>query len=151
MKWLNFRFYKKIGFYISLIAAGCLVAANVSYTTGFTGNLLEYNMNNVMPVTLAGVCGFVLMLLLKPVANYAPLVLWGGAFASLLVYIQNIYMYFTGIFYNGVSAEAFALIDPVVLTSTALFVISFVTANVAMYMKHSVEEGGPDETAESGK
>jgi hypothetical protein len=49
-------------------------------------------------------------------------------------------MYFTGIFYNGVSAEAFQLIDPVVMTSTILFVISFVVANVAMYMNHSDAE-----------
>lgn len=147
MKWLNFKFFKKIGFYVSLISAICLVAANVSYRSGFTGNLLEYNVNNVMPVALAGIGAFVLLLLFKPTSNYAPLALWGGVFASLLVYIKNIYMYFTGIFYNGVSAEAFALIDPVVLKSTLLFVISFVTANIAMYMKHSVEEVEKDETA----
>lgn len=141
MKWLNFKFFKKIGFYISLISAGCLVAANMSYRNGFTGNLLEYNINNVMPVTIIGICAFVALLLFKPTANHAPLALWGGAFASFLVYIQNIYMYFTGIFYNGVSAEAFALIDPVVLTSTLLFVIAFVTANIAIYCKHTVEEG----------
>lgn len=140
MKWLNFKFFKKIGFYVSLISAVCLVAANVSYTNGFTGNLLEYNINNVMPVTLAGIFGFAALLLFRPTSNYAPLVLWGGAFASLLVYVNNIYMYFTGIFYNGVSAEAFALIDPVVLTSTLLFAVSFVMANIAMYMKHSAEE-----------
>lgn len=140
MKWLNFKFFKKIGFYVSLISAVCLVAANVSYTNGFTGNLLEYNVNNVMPVTFAGIFGFAALLLFRPTSNYAPLVLWGGAFASLLLYVNNIYMYFTGIFYNGVSAEAFALIDPVVLTSTLLFAVSFVLANIAMYMKHSVEE-----------
>lgn len=146
MKWLNFKFFKRIGFYISLISVICLMAANVSYTNGFTGNLLEYNINNVMPVTLIGVLGFVLLLLFKPMSNYAPLVLWGGAFVSLLVYVQNIYMYFTGIFYNGISAEAFALIDPAVLTSTLLFAISFITANISMYMKHSVEEVESDET-----
>lgn len=140
MKWLNFTFFRKPGFYVSLISAICLVAANVSYTNGFTGNLLEYNIHNVLPVTAAGIAGFAVLLLFKPTSNDAPLVLWGGAFASFLVYIQNIYMYFTGIFYNGVSAEAFALIDPVVLTSTILFVVSFVTANVAVYCKHTVEE-----------
>ncbi len=147
MKWLNFKFFKRIGFYVSLISAICLVLANVSYTNGFTGNLLEYNINNVMPVTLIGVCGFVLLLLFKPTSNYAPLVLWGGAFVSLLVYVQNIYMYFTGIFYNGISAEAFALIDSAVLTSTLLFAIAFIFANVAMYTKHSVEEVEPNEKA----
>lgn len=147
MKWLNFKFFKRIGFYVSLISAICLVAANVSYTNGFTGNLLEYNINNVMPVTLVGVIGFAALLLFRPTANYAPLVLWGGAFVSLLVYVQNIYMYFTGIFYNGISAEAFALIDPVVWTSTLLFAISFISANISMYMKHSVEEVEPDEKA----
>lgn len=145
MKWLNFQFFKKIGFYVSLVSAVCLVAANVSYTSGFTGNLLEYNVNNVMPVTIVGIAGFVVLLLFRPTSNYAPLALWGGAFASLLVYIQNIYMYFTGIFYNGISAEAFALIDPVVLKSTLLFSVSFVAANIAMYMKHSVERGEKDE------
>lgn len=141
MKWLNFKFFRKLGFYISLISAVCLVAANVSYRSGFTGNLLEYNINNVMPVTIAGIAGFAVLLLFRPTANHAPLALWGGAFASFLVYIQNIYMYFTGIFYNGVSAEAFALIDPVVLTSTLLFVVAFVTANIAIYCKHTVGEG----------
>ena len=141
MKWLNFKFFRRLGFYISLISAVCLVAANVSYRSGFTGNLLEYNINNVMPVTIAGIAGFAVLLLFRPTANHAPLALWGGAFASFLVYIQNIYMYFTGIFYNGVSAEAFALIDPVVLTSTLLFVVAFVTANIAIYCKHTVGEG----------
>lgn len=147
MKWLNFKFFKKIGFYVSLISAICLVMANVSYTNGFTENLLEYNINNVMPVSLIGVCGFVLLLLFKPTSNYAPLVLWGGTFVSLLVYVQNIYMYFTGIFYNGISAEAFALIDSAVLTSTLFFAIAFILANVSMYMKHAVEEVKPNEKA----
>lgn len=140
MKWLNFKFFKKIGFYFSLASVLCLVAAAATYTGGFTGNLLEYNSGNVLTVALVGIAAFALLLVFKPTTNYAPLALWIGAFASLLAYISNIYMYFTGIFYNGVSAEAFALIDPVVLTSTILFVISFVTANIAMYMKHSVEE-----------
>lgn len=141
MKWLNLKFFKKFGFYVSLISAVCLIVANVRYSSGFTGNLLEYNINNVMPVSIAGIALFALLLLFRPTANHAPLALWGGAFASFLIYIQNIYMYFTGIFYNGVSAEAFALIDPVVLTSTLLFVVAFVTANIAIYCKHTVEEG----------
>lgn len=140
MKWLNFKFFKKVGFYFSLVSVVSLIAAAVSYTNGFTGNLLEYNGGNVMTVALVGIAAFVVLLLFKPTANYAPLVLWIGSFASLLAYIGNIYMYFTGIFYNGVSAEAFALIDPVVLTSTILFAVSFVTANISMYMKHSAEE-----------
>lgn len=140
MKWLNFKFWKRIGFWFSLVAAVCLATAAVSYTTGFTGNLLEYNSSNVMTLAIAGICVFAALLLFKPTSNYAPLALWGVAFASFLAYIKNIYMYFTGIFYNGVSAEAFALIDPVVLKSTLLFVIAFVVANVSMYMKHSEEE-----------
>lgn len=147
MKWLNFKFFKRPGFYVSLVAAVCLAAAAVSYTNGFTGNLLEYNESNVMTMAVAGICAFAVLLLFRPTSDYAPLVLWGGAFVSLLAYVQNIYMYFTGIFYNGVSAEAFALIDPVVLKSTLLFVISFVMANAAMYMKHSGGEDEKDETA----
>lgn len=147
MKWMNFKFFKKVGFYFSLVSVICLIAAAASYTNGFTGTLLEYNGGNVMTVALVGIAAFVLLLVFKPTTNYAPLVLWGGSFASLLAYINNIYMYFTGIFYNGISAEAFALIDSVVLTSTVLFVISFVTANIAMYMKHSAEEDERDETA----
>lgn len=147
MKWMNFKFFKKVGFYFSLVSVICLIAAAVSYTNGFTGTLLEYNGGNVMTVALVGIAAFVLLLVFKPTTNYAPLVLWVGSFASLLAYINNIYMYFTGIFYNGISAEAFALIDPVILTSTVLFVISFVTANIAMYMKHSAEEDETDETA----
>lgn len=147
MKWLNFKFFKRVGFYFSLVSVICLAAAAVSYTNGFTGNLLEYNENNVITLAVAAICAFIVLLLFKPASNYAPMVLWGGAFACLLVYIQNIYMYFTGIFYNGISAEAFALIDPVVLKSTLLFAISFVTANTAMYMKHSGEEDDKDEKA----
>ena len=141
MKWLNFKFFKRIGFYVSLISAVCLLAANASYRSGFTDNLLEYNINNVLPVALAGILGFLVLLLFRPTSDHAPLALWGGAFASLLVYVQNIYMYFTGIFYNGVSAEAFALIDPAVLTSTLLFAAAFVMSNIAIYMKHSAKEG----------
>lgn len=147
MKWFNSNFFKKAGFYFSLVSVISLIAAVLSYTNGFTGTLLEYNGGNVMTIAIAGIAAFALLLLFKPTANYAPLVLWGGSFASLLAYISNIYMYFTGVFYNGVSAEAFALIDPVVLISTILFLISFVTANIAMYMKHSAEEDKRDETA----
>ena len=147
MKWLNFTFFKKVGFYFSLASVVSLIAAAVSYTNGFTDTLLEYNSGNVMTVAVTGIIAFVLLLILKPTANYAPLVLWIGSFASLLAYISNIYMYFTGVFYNGLSAEAFALIDPVVLTSTVLFLISLVTANIAMYMKHSAQEDKRDEAA----
>lgn len=147
MKWFNFKFFKKVGFYFSLVSVISLVAAALSYINGFTGNLLEYNGENVMTFAVVGIVAFVLMLVFKPTANYAPLVLWIGSFVSLLAYVSNIYMYFTGIFYNGVSAEAFGLIDPVVLISTLLFVISFITANIAMYMKHSAEEDETNETA----
>ena len=46
-------------------------------------------------------------------------------------------MYFTGIFYNGVSAEAFALIDPIVMISTVCFIVALLLSNVAFYFKHS--------------
>ena len=147
MKWFNFKCFKKVGFWLSLISVICLVAAALSYTNGFTGTLLEYNSGNVMTVALTGIGLFVLLLLFKPTANYAPMALWIGSFASLLAYINNIYMYFTGVFYNGVSAEAFALIDSVVLISTVLFVVSFVIANIAMYMNHTAEEDHTDEKA----
>jgi hypothetical protein len=86
------------------------------------------------------IAAFAVLLLIEFTSSLAPVALWIGSFATFLVYINNIYMYFTGIFYNGVSAEAFQLIDPVVMTSTILFVISFVVANVAMYMNHSDAE-----------
>ncbi len=147
MKRFNFTFFKKVGFYFSLASVVSLIAAAISYTNGFTGTLLEYYRGNVMTAAMTGIIAFVLLLILKPTADYAPLVLWIGSFVSLLAYINNIYMYFTGVFYNGLSAEAFALIDPVVFTTTILFLISFVTANIAMYMKHSAEEGERDEAA----
>lgn len=140
MKYMNLTFFKKAGFYISLVSAVCLIAATVCYITGFTGNLLEYNLSNVIPAAIAGIVVFVLMLLFRPTANYAPIALWVGAFATLLLYVQNIYMYFTGIFYNGVSAEAFALIDPVVFQSTILYAAAFLTANIAMYLKYTAGE-----------
>ena len=140
MRLFNFEFFKRAGFYVSLVSIASLVAAALTYTLGFTDALLEYNSSNVMSIALIGIVAFFVLLVLEPTSNYAPLVLWLFSFASLLAYVSNIYMYFTGVFYNGVSLEAFKLIDSTVLISTALFVVSFVAANVAMYLRHSAEE-----------
>ncbi len=140
MRLFNFEFFKRTGFYVSLVSIASLVAAALTYTLGFTDALLEYNSSNVMSIALIGIVAFFVLLVLEPTSNYAPLVLWLFSFASLLAYVSNIYMYFTGVFYNGVSLEAFKLIDSTVLISTALFVVSFVAANVAMYLRHSAEE-----------
>ena len=140
MKLFNFEFFKRAGFYVSLASIASLVAAALTYTLGFTDALLEYNSSNVMSIALIGIVAFFVLLVLEPTSNYAPIVLWLFSFASLLAYVSNIYMYFTGVFYNGVSLEAFKLIDSTVLISTALFVVSFVAANVAMYLRHSAEE-----------
>ena len=140
MRLFNFEFFKRAGFYVSLVSIAGLVAAALTYTLGFTDALLEYNSSNVMSIALIGIVAFFVLLVLEPTSNYAPLVLWLFSFASLLAYVSNIYMYFTGVFYNGVSLEAFKLIDSTVLISTALFVVSFVAANVAMYLRHSAEE-----------
>ena len=140
MKLFNFSFLRRIGFYVSIASIVTLLAAVVSYTSGFTGVLLEYNSSNVCTFALLSIAAFAVLLLIEFTSSLAPVALWIGSFATFLVYINNIYMYFTGIFYNGVSAEAFQLIDPVVMTSTILFVISFVVANVAMYMNHSDAE-----------
>ena len=140
MKIFNLDFYKRVGFYISIVSVASLIAAALSYTYGFTGVLLEYNASNVMTIALIGVAAFFLLLVFELTSNYAPMVLWAVSFVSLLAYVNNIYMYFTGIFYNGVSAEAFALIDPTVMISTLLFVISFIAGNVAMYLEHSAKE-----------
>ena len=137
MKLFNFSFLRRKGFYVSAASIVTLLAAVISYTNGFTGVLLEYNSSNVYTISLLSIAAFAVLLLIEFTSSIAPVVLWIGSFATFLVYINNIYMYFTGIFYNGVSAEAFQLIDPVVMTSTILFVISFVVANVAMYMNHS--------------
>ena len=140
MRLFNFEFFKRTGFYVSLASIASLVAAALTYTLGFTDALLEYNSSNVMSIALIGIVAFFVLLVLEPTSNYAPLVLWLFSFASLLAYVSNIYMYFTGVFYNGVSLEAFKLIDSTVLISTALFAVSFITANVAMYFRHSAEE-----------
>ena len=137
----NFQFFRRIGFYVSLASVVALIAAALSYSAGFTGVLLEYYAPNVMTIALIGVAAFFALLLIDFTSNYAPVALWGATFVSLLAYVKNIYMYFTGIFYNGISAEAFALIDSAVMTSTVLFVIAFVLGNVAMYMEHSAEGG----------
>ena len=76
------------------------------------------------------------MAFIGPLATLAPIALFGGVLITLLTYVKNIYKYFTGIFYNGVSAEAFALIDPIVMTSTVLFVVAFLVSNVAFYFGH---------------
>ena len=140
MEIFNFEFYKRIGFYFSAASVVTLIAAVVSYITGFTGVLLEYNSPNVILVALGGIVAFIVLLIIDVTSGVAPVVLWVGSFATFLLYVSNIYMYFTGIFYNGVSQEAFQLIDPAVMTSTVLFLISFIVANVAMYMNHSKEE-----------
>jgi hypothetical protein len=140
MKLFNFSFLRRKGFYVSVASIVTLLAAVISYTSGFTGVLLEYNSSNVYTISLLSIAAFAVLLLIELTSSIAPVVLWIGSFATFLVYINNIYMYFTGIFYNGVSAEAFQLIDPVVMKSTILFVISFVVANVAMYMNHSDAE-----------
>lgn len=140
MKLFNFSFLRRKGFYVSVASIVTLLAAVISYTSGFTGVLLEYNSSNVYTISFLSIAAFAVLLLIELTSSIAPVVLWIGSFATFLVYINNIYMYFTGIFYNGVSAEAFQLIDPVVMKSTILFVISFVVANVAMYMNHSDAE-----------
>lgn len=139
-KLLNSVFFKRIGFYVSLVSAVSMLVAVLNYTFGFTGVLAEYNSSNVMTMSLVGIAVFFVLLVFKPTSDYAPLVLWVSAFVSFLVYVSNIYMYFTGVFYNGVSAEAFKLIDPTVMTSTVLFVVSVIAGNIAMYMRHSKEK-----------
>lgn len=140
MRLFNLQFFRRIGFYFSLASVITLIAAALSYVNGFTGVLLEYNSSNVLNIALIGVALFFVLLVIDFTSNYAPLALWIVSFVSLLAYVNNIYMYFTGIFYNGISAEAFALIDPTVMISTVLFVISFVLGNVAMYLNHSAWE-----------
>ena len=140
MRLFNLQFFRRIGFYFSLASVITLIAAALSYVNGFTGVLLEYNSSNVLNIALIGVALFFVLLVIDFTSNYAPLALWIVSFVSLLAYVNNIYMYFTGIFYNGISAEAFALIDPTVMISTVLFVISFALGNVAMYLNHSAWE-----------
>ena len=139
MKIFNFEFFKRIGFYFSLASAATLIAAAFSYTKGFTDTLLEYNSDNVMSIAAIGVAAFFVLLVFGPTTEFAPVALWLTTFASLLAYVTNIYMYFTGVFYNGVSLEAFQLIDPTVLISTALFVVAFLLGNIASYMNHSAD------------
>ena len=141
MKLFNFEFFKRIGFYFSVASIVMLVIAMLSYVNGFTDTLLEYNNNNVLSIGFIGIAIFVVLLLIDFTSNYAPVALWATSFVCLLTYINNLYMYFTGVFYNGVSAEAFGLIDPIVLTSTVMFVASFALSNIAMYMRHSSEGG----------
>ena len=137
MSIFNFGFFKRIGFYVSVLSIITLIAAAVSYTNGFTGVLLEYNASNVLTIALVGVAAYFALLIFAPTSDFSPMALWIAVFVSFLAYVNNIYMYFTGVFYNGVSAEAFNLIDPVVMTSTVLFIVSLLSGNVAMYMKHS--------------
>ena len=137
MKLFNFSFLKRAGFYVSVVSIATMMAAVYSYINGFTDVLLEYNSSNVMTFALVGVAAFFVLLLIDFTSNVAPVVLWICSFATFLVYVNNIYMYFTGIFYNGISAEAFQLIDPAVMISTILFVVSFIVGNIAMYMNHS--------------
>ena len=136
----NFQFFKRAGFYISLASIATLVAAVLSYINGFTDVLLEYNSDNVVTYVVIGAVAYLALLVFDPTSNMAPVALWISTFVAFLTYVTNIYMYFTGIFYNGVSAEAFSLIDPVVLVSTGLFVLAFLFSNVAMYLNHSATE-----------
>lgn len=140
MKLINLNFYKRSGFYVSMASVIMLLVAALVYTCGFTDVLLEYNKSNVLVISIIGIVFFIALLLFKPTSNYAPLVLWIFSFISFLLYVTNVYMYFTGVFYNGVSLEAFKLIDGTVILSSVLFLLSFITANVAMYMNHSAKE-----------
>ena len=136
----NFEFFKRVGFYVSLVSIVALLVGSVSYTFGFTDNLLEYNASNVILISIISIIAYFAVLIFEITANYAPVVLFCGVFASFLAYVNNIYMYFTGIFYNGVSAEAFKLIDPIVLVSAVCFLIAIVASNVAFYLRHSAQE-----------
>ncbi len=136
MSIFNFKVFTRPGFYISIVAIIALLAGALSYTNGFTDHLLEYNAPNVLNIALITVGAYFVIALIGPLANLAPIALFAGVLVSLLAYVKNIYMYFTGIFYNGVSAEAFALIDPIVMTSTVCFLVAFVVSNVAFYFGH---------------
>ena len=133
---LNLSFYKQKGFYVSLASIILLLVANVCYLTGFTGLLLEYNDSNVMLISVIGILAFFVLLLLKYTSNYSPIVLWMVNVIAFLSFILNIYMYFTGVFYNGLTAEAFGLIEPIVLVALVLFLSSMIVSNVSMYMNH---------------
>ena len=135
-KILNLDFYKQKGFYVSLASIVLLLIANFCYLFGFKGLLLEYNNSNVMWIGVVGVVVFAVLLLVKYTSNYSPIILWMVTLVSFLLYILNIYMYFTGVFYNGLTAEAFGLIEPIVLVSTVLFLLAVIVSNVYMYMKH---------------
>ena len=136
MSIFNFRVFTRPGFYVSLVAIAALLVGAFSYTNGFTDNLLEYNNSNVLQYAFITIAVYLVVALFGPIANLAPIALFGGVLITLLAYVKNIYMYFTGIFYNGVSAEAFALIDPIVMTSTICFVVAFLVSNVAFYFGH---------------
>ena len=134
---INLKFFRSIGFYFSAVSLVTLIIAVTTYTTGFTGGLLEYNGTNVLNIALIGSAVFVALLLFEPTANLAPLALWISVWMSILAFAKNVYMYFTGIFFNGVTAEAFGLIDDVVINCIVLFVVSFVTSNIALYCRHT--------------
>jgi len=136
MSIFNFRVFTRPGFYVSLVAIAALLVGAFSYTNGFTDNLLEYNNSNVLQYAFITIAVYLVVALFGPTANLAPIALFGGILFTMLAYVENIYMYFTGIFYNGVSAEAFALIDPIVMTSTICFVVAFLVSNVAFYFGH---------------
>ena len=133
---LNLSFYKQKGFYVSLASIILLLVANVCYLTGFTGLLLEYNDSNVMLISVIGILVFIVLLLLKYTSNYSPIALWMVNVIAFLSFILNIYMYFTGVFYNGLTAEAFGLIETIVLVALVLFLSSMIVSNVSMYMNH---------------
>ena len=139
---LNLSFYKQKGFYVSLASIVLLLVANFCYLFGFTGVLLEYNSSNVMIISIIGILIFVILLLLKYTSSYSPIILWMVNAISFLSFILNIYMYFTGVFYNGLTAEAFGLIEPIVLVSAVLFLTSMIASNVSMYMNHIARKKG---------
>lgn len=139
---LNLDFYKQKGFYVSLGSIVLLISAILTYVLGYKGLLLEYNNSNVLIVGVIGIIAFAVLLLLKYTSNYSPLVLWMFTLITFLLFILNIYMYFTGVFYNGLTAEAFSLIEPVVLVSVILFLLAVITSNVSMYMAHKDEKKG---------
>lgn len=119
------------GFWFPAVAAMLsLVAAGVYYI-GFNGG--QYYHAEVLPYTIAAAAIFVVMSLIKPLAKLAALASGLTHFTALLTFINLSYMYLTEAFYDGVSFETIKDMNFAWPIALALFIVSVVLCNIAVY------------------
>lgn len=119
------------GFWFPAVAAVLSIAAAGVYYIGF--NDTQYYHAEVLPYTIAAAVVFVALSLIKPLAKLAALASGLVHFSALLTFINLSYMYLTECFYDGVSLETIKDMNFAWPITLALFIVSVVLCNIAVY------------------